>query len=438
MPNNTVLLISYLFPPVGGGGVQRNLKYVKYLPKFAWEPWVLTVRHINYYVYDSSLLEEVPQSGHIVRTESLDPQRLTAFVAPSTSDVMARRRAFRNPRVSTTSLPVRIYRKVNGIFAFPDPQVGWIPFAYRKGLQIIREQNIKAIVASMGPISSTLIAYLLWRRTGVPYLLDFRDGWTHDPYLPMASPAHRWAHHKLERLVLKHASAVTVYGEPLAVKLRASYPDMSTRVDVLPNGFDRSDLEGVTAKPKERNDEFRIVYSGSLNTLHEANFLAVLGALTALPERLRSQVKVLFVGQAYGGAQERVKAFGLGEQVRFIEYVPHAEVLAYLLSADASLLLIPPTDEVSITGKVFEYLMVGAPVLACVEPRGVCAALLRSTGFGDWIAAPLDEAAIAQAIIAMSSKRGFKPAHAAAEEYSRERNTAKLAGRLDQMLALEV
>src|SRR5579859_2373383 len=78
MPTNSVLLVTYLFPPIGGPGVQRNLKYVKYLPKFNWDPWVLTVKHINYHVYDSSLLSEIQDPQKVIRTESLDPLRLTS------------------------------------------------------------------------------------------------------------------------------------------------------------------------------------------------------------------------------------------------------------------------------------------------------------------------------------------------------------------------
>ena len=430
MSENAVLLVTYLFPPIGGPGVQRNLKYVKYLPKFNWDPWVLTVKHINYHVYDSSLLSEVRDPHKVIRTGSLDPLRLTSFMAPSEQSV-AGKQAVRNTRLSMTSLPVKAYRALRDFVTFPDPQIGWVPFAYFRGLKIIRQHNIKAIVGAMEPISDTLVAYLLSRKTGIPYLIDYRDSWTNDPYRPMPTRLHRWAHTKTEQVIVKHAAAITVFDECMRTELESSYPEVRGKVEVLPNGFDPADLDGVVPQPKRSGKPFRIVYSGSLYSHHEANLLPFLRALAAQPEEIRALIEVIFIGQAYSEAQQQIDASGLSDQVKILGYHPHSDALSYLMSADASLLFVEPNNLSAITGKVFEYLMIGGPILACIPPDGACAKLLRKSGFERYIVPPLSDRAIAQAIAELFRSQGAATSSDPVQHFSRLANTEKLARRLE-------
>jgi glycosyltransferase involved in cell wall biosynthesis len=432
-----VLLISYLFPPTGGAGVQRNLKYAKYLPDFGWQPTILTVKDINYYLYDHSLLSELPAQVQVLRTESLDPLRVSNVLLGTSQKAVSpqdteKQGAVRNRRFTEASRAVEIYRRVRDVAAFPDSTLGWLPFAYSAGVRAIRQSKVQVTVASIGPVTSAIIAHLLWKRIGVPYVLDFRDGWLDDPYAIRPTKLH-WAGHRfLEKKIVGNAHFVTVYDDYLEQRLVERYPQLAGRTAVLPNGFDPSDLNDIV--PAAREDKGRIVYTGNLYGHHEANFLTLLGALKQLPPSVLQNLEVLFVGQTYAGAAQRVEEAGLSTIVKFTGYVSHGESLGYLMSADATLLFIRAGDVSSLTGKVFEYIMVGKPIIASLEPHGACGQLLRGAGLGEWISAPQDSATLAQTIAALHQKEWPSPPQENNDRFNRRYNTQRLAGILDELV----
>jgi len=429
-----VLLISYLFPPVGGPGVQRALKFAKYLPEFGWDPVVLAVKAINYSVYDPSLLKELSSEVEIIRTESLDPQRLSAWAMPKSRSTHPDESILLNSRFREGSKALSLYRFCREVFAFPDPYVGWMPFAYWQGLKVIRRLKIEAIVVMMPPHSSAFVAKLLSWKTGVPYLLDLRDFWVgYEPAPRFSTRLHKWANNLLEKWALTGAPALTVFGEVLKDTLKERYPDI-TKCEVIPNGFDPLDIEGIA--PAERSEgKHRIVYSGSLGTFLQESFSVFLAALRALPDEVRNSLEIIFVGRTYSGAKAEVADAGLEGQVRFLGYLSHKEALRYLRSADATLLFLPKNDRISFSGKVFEYLMVGAPIIACVEPDGVCAEMLRKAGCGAWITAPGDAQGLAETIGAMAKAGWPRPHSVDIDQFSRRELTGRLAAALDRMVA---
>ena len=260
-----VLFITYTFPPIGGSGIQRNLKYVKYLPAFGWKPYVLTVKMINFYVYDTSLLSEVSPETVISRTGSLDPLRLSTFLVSGFRFRARNKGPEKNPFFSEGSKFVQIYRRaVRDFLAIPDPQIGWVPFAYVRGMQLIRKHELKIIFASANRLSATVVSHLLSRNTGLPYVLDFPDGWTDDPYLTYPTHVHKRLHAALEKVIVGNAAAVSVYGEYLAGQFRKRYPWIADHVHVLPNGFDPDDLKIIQPAERDRTKN-RIVYMGSLH-----------------------------------------------------------------------------------------------------------------------------------------------------------------------------
>lgn len=434
MTQKKVLLISYLFPPVGGSGVQRALKFAKYLPEFGWDPVVLTVRAINYSVYDPSLLKELSSEVEIIRTESLDPQRLSVWAMSKSRSTHPGGSVLLNSRFREGSKALSLYRFCREVFAFPDPYIGWIPFAYWQGLKAIRRHKIEAILVTMPPHSSAFVAKLLSRKTGVPYLLDLRDFWVgFEPAPHFSTRLHERANNLLEKWALRGASALTVFGEVLRNTLKERYPNIA-KCEVIPNGFDPMDVEGIAPaeRPKGRN---RIVFQGSLGTLVKECFSVFLAALRILPDEVRNSLDVIFVGRAFVGAEREVAEAGLERQVRFLGYLPHKEALRYLRSADATLLFIPKDNRTLVSGKVFEYLMVGSPIIACVEPDGVCAELLRKAGCGEWISPPDDAQGLAETLVAIAKAGWPRPHSADIDQFSRRELTGRLAATLDRMVA---
>ncbi len=425
-----------MFPPLGGAGVQRSLKYVKYLPQFSWKPFVLTVKRISYYVYDESLLAEVPPEANVIRTESLDPLRLGAFIfrgGEAGTFSKATEKAAHNRFLSQGSPAVQAYRRLRDFLAFPDAQLGWIPFAYRNALKTIAKHKIDVIVAHIGTLSSGVVAYMLSGKTDTPYLLDFSDGWTSDPYLARPTLLHKWGHEVLEKRIVGDANAITVYGEFLSRRFVERYPWLDGRIHVLLNGYDPEDFSDII--PKDRSPEaFRIVYMGSLYAHHETNLRVFVEALKSMPEELRRTLEVVFVGQVYTGAVEQVAAAELDVKIRFTGYVRHAEALSHLASADAGLLFVKPGDLSMVTGKVFEYVAMGIPILACVEPEGACAGVLRQAGRAHWITPPDDSKRLASTIVRLAEEGWPRPERSDVEQFNRRRNTERLAAILDQLV----
>lgn len=423
-------MITYLFPPCGGSGVQRNLKYVKYMPLYGWKPYVLTSKDLNYHVYDYSLLNDIPQEAMIIRTESVDPYRLTAL--------MQHTKIGTNNLNTLTSLTLKdsyitCYRKLRDFLAIPDAILGWIPFAIYYGIKAIRQYNI-GIILGCGFYTEAIISKILSDISGIPYILDFRDAWTDNSYLKFPTRFHLHAHKVLERFAVKNATGVCVYGEYLANRFVKRYPILENRVQVITNGFDSQDLHGIAAfhVPKGKR---RIVYSGSLYKHHDILFSSLLEALVRLPQSILATLEIVFVGRVeIEDAKQRVIRNELTDHVKFTGYLPHREALAYLLSADASLLFLRPGDVESYTGKIFEYFMVQKPILALVEPDGICASLLQSVGLADWTVPPGDSERLCKTIIALSESGWPQPSPRQTEHFSRKHLTKNLCAFLSSVV----
>lgn len=429
-----VLLVSYLFPPTGGCGVQRALNFAKYLSDYGWDPVVLTVKAINYPVFDESLLRELPDSVEIARTGSLDPQRLSAWAVGNSKNQVSNQSVTLNSRFKDGSKALSLYRLFRELFAFPDPQIGWIPFAYWRGLRLIRQHKIEAIVVAMPPHSTAFIAKLLSWKTGIPYLLDLRDFWVgYEPLPRFSTRLHRWANRSLETCALRGASALVVFGEGLKSALRERYQRLA-ECEVIPNGFDTMDLDGVVSAARLSN-KARVVYQGTLSRIHGECFATLLGALRTLPDKIRERLDIVFVGRVYIGAEKEVADAGLERIIRFAHYVPHKEALGYLQSADATLLFVAKNDRISVTGKVFEYLMVKSPIIACVEPEGACADVLRKAGCGAWISDPSDNRGLAETLTKLGQSGLPRPNSSAVDQFSRRVLTGRLAIVLDRIVA---
>jgi glycosyltransferase involved in cell wall biosynthesis len=429
----SVLLLNYHFPPLGGSGVQRALKFAKYLPQAGWDTVVVVAKNTNYLVYDYSLLKEIPPAVEVIRTESLDPLRLSVFmVSRSVTKASESEGVVRNPKVTEGSKSLSAYRRIRDFVGIPDIWIGWVPFAVAAGWKAIRRKKIDAIVGMLGPGSTAVIARLLSACTGTPYVLDLRDGWTEDPYRTYPSRLHKWVNEAFEKWTMSKASALTVHGDWWRERFERKYPWLAGKITVIHNGFDRADM-GEAAPLARTGAKRRIVYMGSLNFYHEAAFLAFLDAMQRLPSDLRNKLEIVFVGRAYERAPRQAEDAGLKEIISFVPYCKHGEALGYLQSADAALLFVAAGDTRSISGKVFEYLMIGQPILAFIEPASATADLLTAAGHDRWIAPPDKPGRIADTIVALDAAGWPVPDGSRVEQFGRQRGAERLAGVLDSV-----
>jgi glycosyltransferase involved in cell wall biosynthesis len=396
-------------------GVQRTLKFVKYLPEFGWQPVVLTVRPRGSYGYDPGLLEEIPRT-EIHRTFSLDP----LFLSPSRQRPAA---AARRGWVSA----------VNRLFV-PDNKVGWIPFAVRRGLDLCRSAAIDAVYSTAPPFSSHLAALRLKAVSGKPLLCDFRDDWTGNPLAAYASRWHQRLDLALEKKVLAGADRVSAINREILDALQERHPQAASgKLCLLPQGFDPADF---SQKKAPDNPEFMIVYSGTF--VEKRTPEPLLRALAEIRERraeIFGTIKVALAGTWRRGDREMVESFGMGPRVEFRGFLPHRASVALLQQASLLWLVIHPSEGRTVaTGKIYEYLGAGKPILASVPAKGAAAGLLEETGAGRAFS-PDDHRSLAEAIIGEWEKwkSGCRAPQPDLERYSRRNIAGRLAGELDQL-----
>jgi len=414
-----VLVLAYYFPPMGLSGVQRTAKFVKYLPEFGWEPWVVTVEGVAYWAFDLSLWDEV-RGRPVLRTPSLDPLWILGKLRGQ-RQVRARRR--------TQDVFVRLHQT----FLVPDNKLGWTPFALREGMKLLRRGGFEAIYATGPPFTAHLIGALLKWRTGLPLMLDFRDPWSRSPFLSPPSPFHTAAHSFLERIALKTADICTVTHEGIKRALNLPHRD-PPEVVVLPHGFDPEDFQD---KVSGGSSKFTVVYTGAFYGRLTPRYLleAVRDLLEEHPG-LRDEIGIVFVGAFREEDRKLVCRWGLEDVVEVTGYLPHRESVRRLCQAHLAWFMLGkgPFVDIWVPGKLLEYIGARKPILACV-PEGAAAEVVR--GVGGMVVPPDDVDAIKGALKAYYDRWRAGELSPLPEEavrmYDRRLLTGRLAGLLDSL-----
>jgi glycosyltransferase involved in cell wall biosynthesis len=348
-----VLVIAYHYPPLGGGGVFRTLKFTKYLPQFGFKPYVLTVKNAMYHIRDPSLLEDIHPEVRVIRTFSWE------------------HKLFAMPFYRLRTTPKWIF--------IPEINIGWLPFAVYRGKKLIEEEGIDIIYATAPVYTSLLIGYLIKRKTGKPLVIDFRDPWTDNPFAKYPTKLHERIEKKMEEKIVTSADYVIVVDDPMKNSFIKKYPLTKSKIEVITNGFDPGDFKNL--KIYKQTNKFRITYTGSLYGMHTANsFLIALKKLTEEKAHLREELEVMFIGNYGRETALLVKKFGLEDVVKLVRYMSHSECIEIMLNSDTLLLLI--TEDWALTGKLFEYLASRRPILAIAPEKGVAANIIRSIEAG--------------------------------------------------------
>lgn len=411
----TVLVIAYYFPPLGGAGVQRTLKFVKYLPDYGWLAHVLTV-HDQASLQDSSLVAEIPAEIPITRTPFL---RLPA------------------------RLPWRLRNFISRWFLIVDEQLGWLPYAVSAGQRIIAESgDIQAIYSSSAPYTAHLIASQLHRRTKLPWVADFRDPWMENPTLKFPTALHRITNERLERSIFAEADRIILNTDTSRQCYIQKYSNLpATKFITIPNGYDQADLS-ITRQESPVDPAFTIVHLGSLyrKTRSSEYFLRALHEAFQAGRLAPGKVRVHFVGAIDKETKDFVRQLKLSDCVELLGYLPHQQALNYLFAADL-LLLIPSYGEGSelfVPAKLFEYLASLKPILCLAEP-GACADLILQARAG-WVVSPKANREIADQLVSIyqqweAGNLEIKPDRKMIASYERRMLTGQLAHLLSEIYA---
>lgn len=456
-------MIANDFPPVGGAGVQRSLYFAKYLSEHGWRPRVLTVREVAFPAKDPTLLDELPPEVRVVRTESFElrrllwlagrlwPRRGAAGTARASSAAAAPRADAAPAEVpgsardggGTVGRRLReLGRALRRWLLVPDDRMLWAPFAVPAALRQIRRHPVRVIYATVPAYSSAVIGYRVSRRCGLPLVVDLRDPWTRDPYLPPPTRLHARINSRLEAAVLRHAARLVVISEEMRRGLRGAYPDLpEDKIRVITNGYDAAAF--AAAEPVSHGERFVLSYVGSLYAHHRPALRAVCAAWSRAAEgdaAFADRAELEVIGRCDPEILDELAAWPR-LAARVLGYVPHHRAAAHLKGASALLLLIkdldPARDLITIPGKLFEYLGAGPPILM-VGPEGDAAEIVRATGGRVLRQAELE--AIAEALGALFHRRGSKDSRHDARadvrrRYDRRQLAAELAGVLEEAAA---
>ena len=384
-----VLIVTYFFPPMGGGGVQRTLKFTKYLPDFGFTPTVICAES-DLYPRDDGLADQIPAGTEVIRFEHTPlPARLLALrqrwrrsstdqSAPDSSATAARQAtgsAVWRDRLLMAWAAVQV----------PDDSASWSRRAGRAASEILSQRPVDIVVSSSPPVSAHFAAMRAAHRAGVPWVADFRDLWTGNP----AYMAPRWRRNldrRMERRLLAAADGVITVSTPLESELATmTRPGVATIT--IPNGYDEDDFSGITPSPSE-DGVFRIVHAGTFYG-HRSPESFIHGVQHWLDENEegRNRLRVRFIG-AVGSRFDPVLAAFARRYPGVLEwrgYVEHAEALTEVVSADALLLVVgggKAADGI-MTGKIFEYLRAGRPILFMGPSGSEAARLIRESGAGE-------------------------------------------------------
>ena len=358
-----VLFISYFFPPLGGAGVQRALKFARYLPAFDWEPVVLTGSGDGYWLTDPTLATELPGDLNVLRSFSPDGGWMASRVRRGV--------CVGTPAVRAGSRTSRL-RGLAGWVLLPDAYRPWKPFALRAARKWLRDHRSDIILTTSSPDTAHLIGCDLARETGLPWVADFRDPWTRRIAFDPPTALHRRMQSAMERAVVTEAAAIIVTADETRHDFMERYPDLPpSKLVVIPNGFDPDDFPANSTEPDW--GEFRIVYAGQLTA--GRNITPVIDVLSAFFERLPEAREVTRVHMVGPHETENVAAGAaakLDDVIGFESALPHAKAVRRLYDAHVVLLVenMGPRAGLIIQGKVYECLYTGRPILGIVPPGG--------------------------------------------------------------------
>ena len=364
-----VLIITYYWPPAGGSGVQRWLKFVKYLQNFNIEPVVYTISNPNYPTEDHSLLNEIPENIEILKHHIWEPTNILFW----------KKNLQHNSGISNTSKSIFL-SFIRGNFFIPDPKLFWIKPSVNYLQKYLNKTTVDVIISSGPPHSTHLIAQKLHQKNKVKWLADFRDPWSDVYYnkdfkeLPFARNKNK----KLEELVLKNADCVLTVSNTL----KKEFSKSANRVEVLTNGFDD---EFMKSEKVALDEKFTISYIGMLpKQSNPENLFRVLQLLCSKNKNFKNDLQLNFIGDISDSVKRAVLKNQLANNTRFINYVDHSIAIEYQRKSQVLLLLIPniKKNKGILTGKLFEYLIAGRPIFAIGPEKGDLAQILEDTDVG--------------------------------------------------------
>lgn len=406
-----VLIIANQFPPMGGSGVQRSVKFVKHLRAFGYEPVVFTRDEKGMLLKDSTLLKDIPEGVKVYRTK--------AYETPEWGGIM------------------RIPGKVIGKLTIPDTARFWMEFSKKRVLEVIKKEGIELIYTTSAPYSDHLLGlYIKKKMPGIKWVADFRDEWTNNPYTldNPYNPLRTSIEKKMEHTVVVKADKCITNTPVMRRNFIVNNKLDESSFVTIPNGYDIDDFAGLDTSVMPHNDKLTMVYTGALYGRRKPdNFFAALSELKKEGAIDGKKVLVKLIGNYHKDKlQAQIDSFDLTDQFEIVGYVPHDVCIKHQVGADLLVLIEGGGrgSDAFYTGKIFEYMNTGRPVVA-VLPKGAASDLVKESGIG--LVADTDDVAQIKEVIKTyydswcASKLSFEPNREVIEGFERKKLTEKLA-----------
>ena len=398
-----ILIIAYYFAPNSGAGVQRPLKFAKYLPDFGYTPVICCpnaklMRHKK----DDSLLKDIPPSAKVNNTFILDLNWLFKLL-----------------------YGFKLYGVVNwinNVLLFPAYQLQWIPFLKWELRKVFKNQNINAVLITVPPHSNLVIAKWIKKRFNVPIIFDYRDPFTFNLELHGQKAIDK--RFLFEKSILSSTDFVITVTQTMKKKMEEGFK--IEKISVIPNGYDDDDFQINDNLTKDKSSPLIISYIGK--TYGEYTTMPFLIALNQIKNQL-NDIEVRYIGSFTKIEIDFIKNNKLDQIVKLIPYCSHDEAIAYNQESDVLLMVIANDKwKYNVTGKIFEYIRSGKPILAIIPEDGDAAKILKETATANLIVSPSNLEANPKLLFsAFNRAQPFNPNQDAISKYSRKELTRKLA-----------
>jgi len=360
-----VLIIAYYFPPMGLSGVQRTVKFAKFLPKYGWKPTVLTVEPTGYYAFDDTLLKEAEEAGvKIVRTRSYDVNRLLR-------------------KQGVVKMPSERMRKLLQFFGdllfIPDTKIGWKSIAIKTASELIKQERFDLLFATAPPQTDFLIGAALKRKFEIPLVVDYRDAWLDYPFKYFPTPLHRLWHVHLEKRVLKAADRVIVTHRRVKEGILRRHKAVDYKeVIIISQGYDAEDFPPMNTEKRAKPVKMKIAHAGTFYAERNPTIMlhALANVLQANP-KIRGRIEAHFIGNAREEDRQLVKKLDLQNAVHFIGYLPHRECIRQLVESDVLWFVID--NDYQTPGKLYEYFGSRKPLIASLV-EGYTKQVIKESG----------------------------------------------------------
>lgn len=424
------LVVAYYFPPMGLSGVQRTLKFVKYMKNYNWEPTVITSGDVAYYAHDKSLTDELNRLNiKVIRISgSKEPNSILS-------------------KFGTIKLPGEFFRnifdKISQTIFIPDNKKSWSKLAYKKIDEILSKEKYDALFITCPPFSAFDVISKIKKNHYIPLFADYRDLWYQSYFSFYSTPFHKLLHKKKEYHALKAADRITVTNRKIKEKLLNTYPFLTYEdVVIISHGYDPEDFEKIPAQPKPSN-RMVLMYSGIFMVYNTPKyFLKAFKQITIERPDIAMNIELHFVGFLRKENQKLIKKLNLQNFVKDHGYVNHTEAIAKIKSADVLWFMVGKRKNIDaiLPGKVYEYIGARKPILACV-PDGAAKMAVEESGAG-FICSPDNINEIKETILKVynSYKEGTLPTppEEIVEKYRRDYLTELLTKQFQMKLRAEL